>query len=89
MPRVEGAWRYDAVKKTIEVTVTQSQAVVPFRIKVDVGIISKAGDLPRVETIELNARQAIYSFPMDIAPVSVALDPNTTLLMEAGPFVRR
>ena len=89
VPKVEGAWRYDAVKKAIEVTVTQSQPAAPFRLKVDVGIVAKAGELAKVETVELNARQGTYSFPMEIAPVSVALDPNTTLLMEAGPFIRR
>ena len=89
VPKIEGAWRYDAVKKAIEVTVTQSQAAAPFRIKVDVGVVAKAGDLPTVETVELNARQGIYTFPAEIAPVSVMVDPNTTLLMEAGSFVRR
>jgi hypothetical protein len=73
----------------VEVTVTQSQTAAPFTVKVDVGIVGKAGDLPRVQTIALSARQGVFTFPLDTAPVAVTLDPNTTLLMEAGPFVKR
>lgn len=89
VPKIEGAWRYDEVKKVVEVTVTQSQTAAPFRVKVGVGIVGKTGDLPHVETMELTGRQATRTFPLDTAPVSVELDPQTTLLMEAGPFTRR
>ncbi|HWI16270.1 MAG TPA: M1 family metallopeptidase [Vicinamibacterales bacterium] len=89
VPKIEGGWRYDPVKKVVEVTVTQSQAAQPYRLKVGVGIAAKAGDLPRIETIELTGRQATRAFPLDAAPASVALDPQTTLLMDAGPFTRR
>jgi aminopeptidase N len=89
VPKIEGAWRYDAAKKAVEVTVTQSQTAAPFRIKVDVGILAKPGDLPRVETIELSGRQAVRTFTVDREPAAVTLDPNTTLLMEAGSFVKR
>lgn len=89
VPKVEGTWRYDAVRKALEVTVTQTQAADPFRIKVEVGVVAKAGDLPKTETIELTGRQATRTIPLDAAPVSVVLDPQTTLLMEAGAFSRR
>ena len=89
VPKVEGAWSYDAVRRVVEVTVTQSQTAEPFRLKVDVGIAAAAGDLPKVETIELTGRQATRTFPLDAAPASVTLDPQTALLMEAGSFVRR
>lgn len=89
VPKIEGSWRYDAARKVVEVTVTQSQAAAPFRIKVDVGITAKPGDLPRVEAIELTGRTATRTFPIDAAPDAVILDPATTLLMEAGTFVRR
>lgn len=89
VPKIEGGWRYDAVNKVVEVTVTQSQTAPPFRVKVGVGIVAKAGELPRVDTVELTGRQVTRTFPLDAAPASVTLDPQTTLLMEAGPFVRR
>lgn len=87
-PKLEGSWRYDATRKIVEVTVTQSQAAAPFRIRLDVGIVARAGDLPNVETIEVSARQGVHTFPMEIAPAAVVLDPNTTLLFEAGAFER-
>ncbi len=89
VPKIEGSWRYDAAKKAIDVTVTQSQNAAPFRIKVDVGIAGKDGGVPRVETVELSGRQAARSIPVDGPPAAVMLDPNTTLLMEAGAFVKR
>jgi aminopeptidase N len=89
VPKIEGSWRYDAIKKAVEVTVTQSQTDSPFRVKLDVGIVAKAGDLPKVQTVELAARQGVFTFPADGIPAAVALDPNTTLLMDAGQFVKR
>lgn len=89
VPKIEGGWRYDAVNRRVEVTVTQSQTVQPYRVKIGVGIAARPGDPPRVETIELTGRQATRTFPLDAAPASVTLDPRTALLMEAGPFVRR
>ncbi len=89
VPKVEGAWRYDAINKVVEVTVTQSQTAAPYRINVGVGIAASAGDLPRIETIELTGRQATRRFPAATAPAAVILDPQTTLLMDVGAFVRR
>lgn len=89
LPAIEGGWRYDAAGKAVEVTVAQSQTAAPFRVTVEVGIVAKAGGLPRVEKIELSGRQATKTFALDAAPAAVLLDPNTTLLMEAGRFVKR
>ena len=89
VPKIEGSWRYDAVKKVVEVTVTQSQASAAYHVKLDVGITAHAGELPKVQTIDMTGKQGIYTFPADAPPAAVLLDPNTTLLMDAGPFVRR
>src|SRR5690349_15846788 len=89
VPKIEGSWRYDAMKKAVEVTVTQSQAAPAYRVKLDIGITPTAGQLPRVETIDMTSKQGVYTFPADAAPASVVLDPNTTLLMDSGVFVRR
>ena len=89
VPRIEGSWRYDPSRRVVEVTLTQSQAAAAFQVKVDVGIAARAGDLPAVQMIEMNAKQGTFTFPLDAAPAAVTLDPNTTLLMETGPFVRR
>jgi aminopeptidase N len=89
VPTIEGSWRYDAARKAIEITLAQSQADAPFRVKVDVGIVSKPGALPTIATVELSGKQATHSVPVDAAPASVTIDPDTWLLMEPGPFVRR
>jgi aminopeptidase N len=89
VPKIEGAWRYDASRRVVEVTLTQSQAAPAFRVKVDVGIVAQPGDVPRVQTIEMSAKQGTFTIPLDAAPAAVVLDPNTALLTEAGPFVRR
>ena len=89
VPKIEGSWSYDAIKKVVAVTVVQSQTAPAYRVKLDVGVAARAGDLPRVETIDLNAKEGVYTFAADVAPAAVTLDPNTTLLMDAGPFVRR
>jgi aminopeptidase N len=89
VPTIEGWWRYDAAKKAVEVTLMQSQASPAYRVKLDVGIAATAGDLPRVQTIEMTGKQGVYTFAADTPPASVVLDPNTTLLMEEGPWIRK
>jgi aminopeptidase N len=89
VPKIEGTWRYVPARKSIEVTLTQSQNADPFRLAVDIGIASTAGDLPRVERIELTGRTVTKSINVDAEPQSVTIDPRTWLLMEGGAFVKR
>jgi aminopeptidase N len=89
VPRIEGSWRYDAVRKIVEVTVAQSQAEAPFRLTLDIGIVSKAGDLPTMQTVDMPGRQGTFSFPAATMPASVVLDANTTILAEFGTFVKQ
>jgi aminopeptidase N len=89
VPKIDGSWRYDAVKKQVEVTLNQGQPAEPYRVNVDVGIVAKEGEVPAVTTIALAARRGTFTFPLEAAPTSVVLDPNTTLLMDAGPFLKR
>ena len=89
VPKIEGSWRYDAARRVVEVTIAQSQAPAAYHVKLDVGIIAIAGEPPRVETIDMNGKQGTFTFPLDAMPANVILDPNTTLLMDAGPFLKR
>jgi aminopeptidase N len=88
-PRVEGSWRFDAARKQIDVELSQTIAGDPFRLPIEIGIVTKAGDLPRIERHELNQRRATFQIAADAEPAAVVLDPDTWLLMEAGPFVRK
>jgi len=42
-----------------------------------------------VKTIALTAKQGAFTLPLEAAPLSVSLDPNTTLLMDAGALIKR
>jgi aminopeptidase N len=81
-PEVEARWRYGGGALTL--TVRQTQPGPPFRFPLDVGIYPAGEDgVPgpsRVETVEVDAREATFTFRLDAAPAAVALDPNTWLL---------
>ena len=89
VPKVAGTWRYDSSRRLAEVSLTQSQPGPAFRVKVDVGIVAQSGDMPKVQTIEMTAKQGTFTVPVDAVPAAVLLDPNTALLMETGAFVRK
>jgi aminopeptidase N len=87
-PRIEGTWRFDAARRHVVVELSQTVAGAPYRLPIEIGVVMKAGDPPRIERFELNEQRATFRFAADAEPVAVTLDPNTWLLMEAGPFVR-
>ena len=45
-PRIEGSWRYDATRKVVEITVTQTQGGEPFRFPLDVSVAGASGRHP-------------------------------------------
>jgi len=88
VPRIEGTWRWDGASKRVEVTLAQTQAEEPFRLRIEVGVVPAAGGLPRVERCELDGRRAVFSFAADAEPASLILDPETWLLAEIGSLTR-
>ncbi|MGZ9006563.1 MAG: M1 family metallopeptidase, partial [Burkholderiales bacterium] len=88
VPTLAGSWRYDPARKHVEVTLAQTQASEPYRINVDVGIVTAAGALPAISQVAMTGRQARMTFAVAGEPVSVTLDPSTSLLFEAGAFDR-
>ena len=88
VPRLEGTWRYDAVKKQVEVNLTQAQTTAAYRLNVDVGIATAPGALPTVERVEMTAKTAMLVFEAATEPGSVTIDPGTWMLIEMGPFAR-
>jgi aminopeptidase N len=89
VPRLEGSWRYDAARKQVEVTLSQAQAGDPYRVNVDVGIVTASGPAAKVTTIAMTGRRATMVVGAAEEPVSVSLDPSTWLLFDAGSFARR
>ena len=89
VPRVGGTWRYDALRKIVEVTVTQSQTSDPYRLMVEIGVAAPAGARSGVTRVEHHQPADIQvTLPADVEPAAVTLDPGTWLLLEAAPFTR-
>jgi aminopeptidase N len=86
IPKLGGSWAYDAAAKQIRVTLTQESPGDPYRLPVDIGVVSAAGALPRIEKVELAGKSGTFTLAADSAPTSVVLDPNTNLLFEAAAF---
>jgi hypothetical protein len=82
VPRLEGWWHYNAERKQVDVTLSQTQSSDPRRSTVDIGIVRAAGALPRVERVLWEGRSLVAN----TEPASVVIDPDTCLLFDAGPF---
>ena len=82
VPKLEGSWRYDAAKKAVVVTVTQTISGEPFRLPIEIGVVATPGALPRVEKVELTAATGTFTLTADVEPSAVVLDPNMWLLFE-------
>ena len=89
VPKIDGTWQYDAAAKRVTVALAQTAAGDPFRLPLEIGIVTTPGALPRIEKAELTGRTGTFMFASDAAPVSVTLDPNTWLLFEAGAFTKQ
>lgn len=88
MPSLKGEWRYDAEAKQVLIDLTQTQEGAAYRLPLEIAVAAETGQ-PRIERVELVDRVGRFSLAADTAPVSVTLDPNTWVLMQAGEFVKR
>ena len=86
VPRLDGSWRYDAAKKQIEIMLNQSQTADPYRLAVEVGIVSSPGATPRIERVAMQGRQTTMAIRADSRPVEVVLDPGTWSLIDIGTW---
>ena len=88
MPRLKGGWRYDPATRQIQIELAQAQAGPAFRLPMEIGIAGPKGTL-RIERIELGQATGRFTIASDSEPSSVALDPNTWVLMEPPEFAKR
>lgn len=88
VPTIEGSWGYDAVAKQVRITIRQTQTAQPYRFSLDVGIAQAAGEVPRVESIQIIGRETSVVIAADFEPTSVSLDPNLWLLAKFGAFTK-
>jgi aminopeptidase N len=77
---LHGNWRYDKVKKLVEVTLEQTQPV-EFIFHVDVELSVTVSGKPVETTLhKLDSRTATFTIPCKTKPEKVLLDPNSKLL---------
>jgi aminopeptidase N len=89
VPALQGSWRYDATAKQVNVDITQTQAGEPYRLPLEIGVTDSATAVPRIERVELSAREGHFVIRADAEPAAVTLDPNTWMLMQPPAFAKR
>ena len=82
------SWRYDAAARQVEIELSQTQTGDAYRLPIDVGITEPGGKV-RVERVDLAGRTGRFRLKADVEPGALTLDPNTWVLMQAGPFAKR
>jgi aminopeptidase N len=84
LPKLKGGWRYDPEKRRVIVELEQTQTDGAFyRLPVEVGLNFGEDQEPRRERIDLTGRSQVFEIAADRAPVSVVLDPDLWVLMDA------
>jgi aminopeptidase N len=89
IPALEGSWRWDAAGRKVVIQLRQTQKGKPYRLPLEVGLVTDSGPVPRIEKIDLTQVNQRFEFAADSAPSDVVLDPNTWMLMEPPKFGRR
>ena len=79
-PVIEGTWRYDVPTKRVVIELAQTQPGGVYRLPLEVGLTTDGGT--KIEKIEFTQKQQRFELMADREPVTVALDPNTWVLME-------
>ena len=87
IPAVSGTWRYDAAARQVEIELSQTQTGDAYRLPIDVGMTEPGGKV-RVERVDLAGRTGRFTLNVDAEPRALTLDPNTWVLMQAGPLTR-
>jgi aminopeptidase N len=80
-PELKLEWTYNAAKKQVEGSITQTQAK-PFTFKLEMEARNADCKGLEIKTIELSKAKETFTWPLDKAPNSVILDPGTKLLFK-------
>ncbi|HZM86964.1 MAG TPA: M1 family metallopeptidase [Blastocatellia bacterium] len=80
-PAIEGGWRYDAASRRVVLELTQTQIGDAYRLPLEIGLTIDG--VSKIEKIELTQKQQQFQIAAEKEPLSVTLDPNTWVLMEA------
>jgi aminopeptidase N len=89
VPALEGTWSWDDVGKKIVIQLTQTQKGKPYRLPLEVGVVTEGTVATKIEKIELMQVTQRFEVAADQPPSEVVLDPNTWMLMEPPKLSRR
>ena len=64
---------------------SQTQTGDAYRLPIDVGMTEPGGKV-RVERVDLAGRTGRFTLKAEAEPRALTLDPNTWVLMQAGPL---
>jgi aminopeptidase N len=82
--KVRGTWHYDRQAKQLVVELDQKQRGELFRMPIPVGIyLPGAPARPQLRLVQVITLRNRFVWPLSQQPVSVTLDPNMSVLMEA------
>jgi len=82
VPKIEGTWRYDARRKAVDVTLSQTQSAEPFRLNIEISIDG------RTEKVLLDTVRKTFTLSADTVPAAVVIDTHTWLLADIGSVTR-
>ncbi len=88
IPIVAGSWRYDAMAREVEIELSQTQTGDAYRLPIEVGMTEPGGTV-RIERVDLAGRTGRFRLKAEAEPRALTLDPNTWVLMQAGPLAKR
>jgi aminopeptidase N len=89
IPKVQVAWRHDASRKAVEVTVTQTHSTEPFVFPLDVRVSSAGGEAPVDTRLVVDRSPFTASVAVPFIPAAVSADPAVWLLADLAPIARR
>jgi aminopeptidase N len=82
--KVDGHWNYDERARQLRVELDQKQKGELFRMPIPIGIyMSGTESTPQIRQLQVKSRRNRFSISLDQKPASLALDPNTSVLMKA------
>jgi aminopeptidase N len=87
--QVQGTWTYDAASKQVQVTLDQTQTSGLYRMPVEIRITTtRPGASGGTHLVHLSQQRHTVSFPSDVEPAAVELDPDAWVMMQAS-FVKK
>ena len=74
--------------RQVEIELSQTQTGDAYRLPIEV-VHDRTGGKVRVERVDLAGRTGRFRLKSEAEPRALTLDPNTWVLMQAGPFAKR